>query len=115
MTNALPTEESLLVELLTEELPPKALPKMGQAFAQGILQVLGQKQLIEPDAKYEVFATPRRLAVLVHEVRAQAPEQHFKERRMPANGGIGEPNQMTAPRKKRRESKVLERLTLHAV
>ena len=113
MTNALPTEESLLVELLTEELPPKALPKMGQAFAQGILHVLGQKQLIEPDAKYEVFATPRRLAVLVHEVRAQAPEQQFKERLMPVNVGIDEQNQMTAPLKKRLESKGLAHLTLN--
>ena len=34
------TSKPLLIELFTEELPPKALPKLGQAFAQGIHDAL---------------------------------------------------------------------------
>lgn len=111
MQNAQPSE-ALLVELLTEELPPKALNNMGQAFAQGIVHVLKEKQLIDAQPQFQVFATPRRLAVLVENVLAQAPVQEFKERLMPVKIGVDEQGEMTPPLRKRLESKGLEHLTL---
>src|SRR5690625_4714510 len=84
----------LLIELLTEELPPKALPKLGQAFAQGIVHVLQQKHLLGTQPQFDTYATPRRLAVLIHDVPAQAPDQDFKERLMHVQVGIDDAGQM---------------------
>jgi len=106
------TSHSLLVELLTEELPPKALYPMGQAFAQGIFHILQQKQLIEANNEYQVFATPRRLGVLIKNVLKQAPEKQFKERLMPVHVGLTEDGQMSEPLRKRLESKGLAHLGL---
>ena len=78
----------LLVELFTEELPPKALPKLGQAFAQGLydaLQVLG---LIGTPSVIEAFATPRRLGVKLSAVLSIAPDQSFSEKLMPVKVGL---------------------------
>src|SRR5688572_15393987 len=65
--------ESLLVELLTEELPPKALSALGLAFANGIRDELVALGLAPRTGKFESdLATPRRLAVLVGEVAERA-------------------------------------------
>ncbi len=65
--------ESLLVELLTEELPPKALSALGLAFASGIRDELVALGLAPRTGKFENdLATPRRLAVLVSEVAERA-------------------------------------------
>jgi glycyl-tRNA synthetase beta chain len=62
---------TLLVELLTEELPPKALGALAQAFADEILNGLARRQLKPRDAAgRRVFATPRRLATLIPDVLA---------------------------------------------
>ena len=58
--NSVSPKELLLVELFTEELPPKALKKLGDAFASGIHSGLISRGLVAPDAKVEMFATPRR-------------------------------------------------------
>ena len=55
----------LLIELLTEELPPKALRRLSEAFAQGLHEGLVQQGLMTARASVHVFATPRRLAVLL--------------------------------------------------
>jgi glycyl-tRNA synthetase beta chain len=65
--------DNLLVELGTEELPPKALKSLGIAFRDGIVSGLRQREL--DHGKVEWFATPRRLAVLVHELQLQGVEQ----------------------------------------
>ncbi|MFY8062421.1 MAG: glycine--tRNA ligase subunit beta, partial [Usitatibacteraceae bacterium] len=64
MSNNTSAAQNLLVELLTEELPPKALRKLGEAFASGIRGGLMQAGLCPADAPMQVFATPRRLGVL---------------------------------------------------
>ncbi len=79
---------TLLVELLTEELPPKALPHLGEVFAAKIVEGLVSRSLIEGDAVFRSFATPRRLAVSVAAVRAQAPSQQVSERIMPVQVGL---------------------------
>jgi glycyl-tRNA synthetase beta chain len=78
----------LLVELFTEELPPKALPKLGQAFAEGLCSALAQHGLIAPDNQIVPFATPRRLAVRLTHVLDVAPEQAFSEKLMPVKVGL---------------------------
>lgn len=65
----------LLVELRTEELPPKALVRLSEAFAEGLAKALRTRGLIEPDARVERFATPRRLAVRIDAVAAQAGDR----------------------------------------
>ena len=54
---------TLLVELLTEELPPKALAKLGAAFANGIATGLKSRDFLDADSSVTAFASPRRLAV----------------------------------------------------
>ncbi len=65
--------DTLLVELGTEELPPRALKSLGLAFRDGIIDGLNQRELGFGEVQW--FATPRRLAVLVFEVLLQAPEK----------------------------------------
>ena len=67
--------DDLLVELFTEELPPRALTQLGEAFAQGIAGQLAAQGLASEAADHEMFCTPRRLAVLVAQVAAQAPSR----------------------------------------
>ncbi len=86
---------SLLVELFTEELPPKSLKKLGDAFAKGIVDGLAKRKLCEPDAVITVFATPRRLAAHLTRVRAQAPDEPFSERLMPVSVGLAVDGQPT--------------------
>ena len=65
--------ETLLVELGTEELPPKALKTLGLAFRDGIVRGLTERKLGFGEIQW--FATPRRLAVLISEVQLQAPDE----------------------------------------
>ncbi|MGF6655608.1 glycyl-tRNA synthetase beta chain [Paraburkholderia youngii] len=88
---------TLLVELLTEELPPKALARLGDAFAEGIAQRLAARDLIEGEPSFERFATPRRLAVTIHNVRAVAPEKHVREKVLPVSVALDKDGQPTAP------------------
>ena len=78
----------LLVELFTEELPPKALPKLGQAFAQGLHDALQALGLIGTLCVIEAFATPRRLGVKLSAVLSIAPDQSFSEKLMPVKVGL---------------------------
>ena len=82
------TSKPLLIELFTEELPPKALPKLGQAFAQGIHDALQAQGLVTSSSNTTSFASPRRLAVRLSQVLALAPEQSFVEKLMPVKVGL---------------------------
>jgi glycyl-tRNA synthetase beta chain len=66
---------ALLVELRTEELPPKALRALGEAFADALVKDLRADEFAAAAGAYTSFATPRRLAVLVQDVAAQAPDR----------------------------------------
>jgi glycyl-tRNA synthetase beta chain len=65
--------DTLLVELGTEELPPKALKSLGLALRDGIVGGLKQRELSCGEVRW--FATPRRLAVLIFDVQLQAAER----------------------------------------
>ncbi len=73
----------LLIELLTEELPPKALKKLGNEFAAGVEASLENDGLLTSNSTTESFATPRRLAVRVSHVLAEAPAKAIREKLMP--------------------------------
>jgi glycyl-tRNA synthetase beta chain len=76
---------TLLVELVTEELPPKALKRLGEAFASALTDELRATDFLTVDSVVTSFATPRRLAVAVTVVRAVAPDKPFKEKLLPVN------------------------------
>ena len=86
----------LLIELLVEELPPKALSKLGASFSQTMYEQLLDLELIDSQCAYESFATPRRLAVLFQSVLSQAPEREIKQKLMPLKVGL-DPNGQATP------------------
>jgi glycyl-tRNA synthetase beta chain len=71
----------LLIEIGTEELPPKALKNMADAFSLGLREGLAKAGLSSGEVK--VYATPRRLAMLVHDLPPRQPDRPL-ERRGPA-------------------------------
>ena len=73
--------DDLLLELGTEELPPKALKKLSDAFTTGIVE--GLKKAGFEINEVESFAAPRRLAVLIKDVAASQPDREV-ERKGPA-------------------------------
>jgi glycyl-tRNA synthetase beta chain len=72
---------ALLVELGTEELPPGALSSMAEAFEAGLVGALREER-IDVDVS-ERFATPRRLAVLVHGLGARQADRQIEKRGPP--------------------------------
>ncbi len=78
------TTKSLLVELFVEELPPKALKKLGESFAQTLLAGLRAQGLATHSA-VTAYASPRRLAAHVSAVLAQAPDRAVSHKLMPAS------------------------------
>lgn len=87
---------SLLIELFTEELPPRALRTLGVAFSEGIAEGLRANGLAAPHAAVKFFATPRRLAVRIDEVLAQAEAKTVELKGPSVKVGLdadGEPTQ----------------------
>ncbi len=76
---------ALVVELFTEELPPKALKRLGQAFADAIVAGLTTRDFVEAGAAVTSYASPRRLAVAIAAVRAVAPDKPFREKLLPVS------------------------------
>ena len=95
MAHTLSPQAPLLVELLVEELPPKALSKLGQAFAQGIFSQLQSQGLLAEAAQIKSFASPRRLAVHIDKVLAQAPARQVQHKLMPVSVGLNAQGQAT--------------------
>ncbi|MBU3657707.1 MAG: glycine--tRNA ligase subunit beta [Rhodocyclaceae bacterium] len=100
-----PVTASLLVELLTEELPPKALARFGEVFSAGVFAGLVQKKLVAENVAYQWFATPRRLAVLIPHVLSLAPDQEVEEKLMPVSVALGADGQPSPALLKKLESK----------
>lgn len=86
---------NLLVELLVEELPPRSLKKLGDRFAQGIAASLKRQGLAPEDATATPFASPRRLAVHLTRVAAQAPGTSSLKKLMPVAVGLDANGQPT--------------------
>src|SRR5450759_2353957 len=79
-------ERDFLVELGTEELPPKALLELSQAFVTGLAAGLLQAGLTH--GQMLPFATPRRLAVWVKRLAVRQPEQNLKRRGPPLSAAF---------------------------
>ncbi|MCO5411517.1 glycine--tRNA ligase subunit beta [Ralstonia mojiangensis] len=88
---------TLLIELLTEELPPKALARLGEAFARGLFDGLSAQGLLEEGAAVEGFATPRRLAASITGVRRTAPDRELREKVLPVTVAFDAEGKPAAP------------------
>jgi glycyl-tRNA synthetase beta chain len=95
----------LLVELLTEELPPKALARFGEVFSAGVFAGLAQRKLVADNVAYQWFATPRRLAVLIPDVLDVAADQEVEEKMMPVSVALGADGQPSPALLKKLEAK----------
>ena len=79
---------SLLLELQTEELPPKALAALSEALSVGLERGLRSRHFLASDSKTTAYGAPRRLGVLITGVAATSPEQAFKQKLVPVSVGI---------------------------
>jgi glycyl-tRNA synthetase beta chain len=82
------TQQNLLVELFVEELPPKALKKLGEAFAGVLLEQLKAQGLASAQSQLTSFASPRRLAAYVTAVATHAADKPVSQKLMPVSVGL---------------------------
>lgn len=82
------TVQNLLVELFVEELPPKALKKLGESFAGVLLEQLKAQGLATNESKLTAYASPRRLAAHVTAVAPQAADKSVSQKLMPVSVGL---------------------------
>ena len=82
------SSKNLLVELFVEELPPKALKKLGEVFAQTLAQALKNAGLTGSTAAITPYASPRRLAAHVTDVLSVAADKAVAQKLMPVAVGL---------------------------
>jgi glycyl-tRNA synthetase beta chain len=104
--------QTLLIELLTEELPPKALSKLGAAFASGIVNGLKSRDFLEQDSVATTYATPRRLAVSISKVRGTSPDKQVREKILPVAIALDADGNPTAPLTKKLAAMGLAHVTV---
>jgi len=80
--------QSLFVELLVEELPPKALKKLEIAFSQTLLAQLKNLGLASAKSELFAFATPRRLGAGISDVATKAADKAVQQKLMPVSVGL---------------------------
>ena len=90
------TTASLLIELHTEELPPKALKSLSEAFAAGIDKGLRSREFLTADSRVTAFGAPRRLAVHITAVKARSDDKPFRQKLMPLAVAQDKARQWTA-------------------
>jgi len=89
------TTKNLLVELFVEELPPKALKKLGDAFAQLLAEQLRGLGLATADSVVTAYASPRRLAAHISHVWLKAADKAVQQKLMPVAVGLDAAGQAT--------------------
>ena len=97
ISNSNPQSATLLIEVFTEELPPKSLRRLGDAFSEGIFAALQSAGLTSESSQVSGFATPRRLAVQVTNVLDQAPDFPVREKLLPASIAFDAEGKATPP------------------
>ena len=95
---------SLLVELQAEELPPKALSVLANAFANGVYKSLEQQGLLNSNAVLTLYATPRRMAAHISNVLEKAQDKQLQIKLMPVIVGLDAQGQPTAALQKKLQS-----------
>ncbi|MBW8719704.1 MAG: glycine--tRNA ligase subunit beta [Variovorax paradoxus] len=88
-------QKNLLVELFVEELPPKALKKLGDAFAGVLRDQLVAQGLAEPASVLTAYASPRRLAAHLTHVAERAADKAVSQKLMPVAVGLDASGQPT--------------------
>ncbi len=88
---------TLLIEIFTEELPPKSLRRLGDAFSEGIFAYLKAANLTTVSSVVTSFATPRRLAVQISDVLSQAQDYPVREKLLPTSIAFDAEGKATAP------------------
>lgn len=86
----------LVLELLTEELPPKSLQRLSDFFVQKIFTGLQTQGFLSANSVATPIATPRRLGVLISDVTAESPEQKVTEKILPISIALDAQGQATA-------------------
>jgi glycyl-tRNA synthetase beta chain len=99
--NSAPQSDNLLIELFTEELPPKSLRRLGDAFSEGIYSTLKAAGLLSENSLAIGYATPRRLAVQITHVLSQAPDYPVREKLLPTSIAFDADGKPTAPLQKK--------------
>ena len=89
------TTQNLLVELFVEELPPKALRQLGEAFATTLAAQLQAQGLTAADSRVTPYASPRRLAAHITHVAAKAADRAVQLKLMPVSVGLDAQGQAT--------------------
>ena len=89
------TANNLLVELFVEELPPKALKKLGEAFASRLFEQLAAQGLTTAGSQVTPYASPRRLAAHITQVAAKAADKPVRHKLMPVSVGLDAQGQPT--------------------
>ena len=92
--------QNLLVEILVEELPPKALRQLGEAFGRVLFEQLQGQGLCSPSSNLTTYASPRRLAAHITAVLGQAPDVAVSHKLMPASVGLNDGKATPALQKK---------------
>ena len=82
------SSKNLLVELFVEELPPKALKKLGEAFAAALATSLKNAGLAPATTAVTAYASPRRLAAHITDVAAVAADKPVVQKLMPVAVGL---------------------------
>ena len=89
------SQDNLIIELLVEELPPKALKKLGESFSQTLFQSLMQQGLASAQSVMTSFATPRRMGVHITNVRYKAGDKSLQQKLMPVSVGLNAQGEAT--------------------
>ncbi|WP_071466962.1 glycine--tRNA ligase subunit beta [Polynucleobacter asymbioticus] len=95
--NSLSQSATLLIEVFTEELPPKSLRRLGTSFSEGIFGALKAAGLTTESSKVTSFATPRRLAVQITDVLSQANDYPVREKLLPTSIAFDADGKATPP------------------
>ncbi len=82
------TTQNLLIELFVEELPPKALQKLGDAFSSVLFDQLKAQGLTAANSAVTAYASPRRLAAHITAVSALAADKAVQQKLMPVTVGL---------------------------
>jgi len=96
-TNSNTQSANLLIEVFTEELPPKSLRRLGDAFSEGVFNQLKSAKLTTDTSVVSSFATPRRLAVLISDVLTQAQYYPVREKLLPTSVAYDAEGKVTPP------------------
>jgi glycyl-tRNA synthetase beta chain len=99
--NSLAQSDTLLIEVFTEELPPKSLRRLGDALSDGIFTSLKSVGLLCEGSVATGYATPRRLAVQITKVLSQAPDYPVREKLLPTSIAFDANGKPTAPLQKK--------------